>query len=78
MQLKFFQAQTRYQLIETQIVFHSNKNHSHNIQQNKVYYADQVKKYRIRKDKEVDRNLTFQECAPIVLSLLVEKYNGSI
>ena len=51
-QLKFFQVQTSYQLIETQIVFHSNKNHAHNIQQIKVYYAHQAIKNNLIQDSK--------------------------
>ena len=53
MQLKFFQTQTSYQLIEIQIVFHSNKNHARNIQQIKVYYAHQAKKYNLIQDSNI-------------------------
>ena len=49
MQLKIFQLQTDYQLIKTQMVFHSNKNdtHSNNIQQIRIYYAHQAIKHNL-------------------------------
>ena len=81
MQLIHFQVQTSHQLIKIQVIFHSNINHTQNKRQNKIYYAHQARNttwYRIRKDKEVDRNLTFQERAHNVSSLLLEQYNGSI
>ena len=77
----FIQVQTSNRSIEIQIVFHSNKSHAHNTQQNKFYYAHHATKYsfiRIRKDKEVGRNLTFQERAPNVSSLLLEQYNVTV
>ena len=52
MQLKIFQVQTSYQMIEIQMVFHSNKNHAHNIQQIKVYYAHQAIKYNLIQDSK--------------------------
>ena len=51
-QLKFCQVQTSYQLIEIQMVFYSNKNHTHNIQQIKVYYAYQEKIYNLIQDSK--------------------------
>ena len=53
MQLKFFQTQASYQLKEIQIVSYSNKNHARNIQQIKVYYAHQAKKYNLIQDPKV-------------------------
>ena len=50
MQLKFFQVQNSYQLVEIQIIFLSNKNLAHNIQQIKVYYAHQAVKYNLIQD----------------------------
>ena len=47
MQLIFIQVQTSYEVIEVQIVFHSNKNHAHSIQQNKVYYVHQAIKHNM-------------------------------
>ena len=52
MQLKIFQVQTSYQMVELQIVIHSNKNHVHNIQQIKVYYANQTIKYNLILDSK--------------------------
>ena len=63
--LKLFQVQTSYRMIEVQMGFHSNNTYAHNIQQIEVYCAHQPKIttwYMIRNDKEVDRNLIFQEC----------------
>ena len=47
MQLKFFQLQTSYQLIEMQMVVHSHKNDTHNIQQINTYYAYHVIKHNL-------------------------------
>ena len=52
MQLKLFQVYTTYQLIEKQMIFCSNKNHAHNIQQMKVYYAQQTIKYNLMQDSK--------------------------
>ena len=49
MQLMFFQVQTSYQLIKTQMVFYSNKNHANNIQQSKAYYTHQAIKHNMIK-----------------------------
>ena len=65
MQLENFQVETSYQNIEIEMVFHSNKNQAHNIQQIKVNYTHQAIKYNLIQysNKGVIRNLTFQECA---------------
>ena len=52
MQLILFQVQTSYQLIETQMVFHSKKNDAHNIHQSKNYYAHQAIKYNLIQDSK--------------------------
>ena len=47
MQLNFFQFQTSCHLIEMQMVFHSSKNDTHNIQQINTYYAHQAIKHNL-------------------------------
>ena len=46
-QLKLFQLQTSYQLIEIKMIVHSNKNDTHNIQEIKIYYAHQAIKHNL-------------------------------
>ena len=54
-QPKFCQAQTSYQLIEIQMVFHSDKNHAHNIKQIQFYYTYQAKKIQLDTGFETTR-----------------------
>ena len=68
-QLKFFKLQTCYQLIEIQMVFHSNKNDTHNIQQIKTYNAHQTTEQNMIQDlkgqtgcKESKISGTFSQC----------------
>ena len=84
LQLEFFHVQTSYQLIEKRLVFYSSKiSKTIHTTYSRLKFTMHIRQYNItwcrtRKDKEVDKNLTFQERTPNVLSLLLEQYNGTI
>ena len=78
--LKLFQVQTSYQLIKIQIFFHSNKNHAHNIQQTKAYYAHQAIKYNLIQDSKGQGSWSESNISriPNVPSLLLKQYKGFV